>query len=161
MLKESLFGKMKTWNTVTIILKVISIIFGIIGVGSLLLIGNSPDLLDELGKMGLDTSIYQLDAISLTITSVIIIIQVVIVVMAIMNAKKIKNMEQINNLPYILILIVQAYSIIDTVISLISGIEVSILVTIISALIGTLISVGPAVMVLLKNKEIGKLEEEN
>ena len=161
MLKESLFRKMKTWNTVTIILKIISVIFGIIGVGSLLFIGNSPDLLDELGKMGLDTSIYQLDAISLTITSVIIIIQVVIVVMAIMNAKKIKNMEQINNLPYILILIIQAYSIIDTVISLISGIEASILVTIISTLIGTLISVGPAVMVLLKNKEIGKLEEEN
>ncbi|WP_099203593.1 hypothetical protein [Miniphocaeibacter massiliensis] len=163
MLVEKITKKMKTWNT-------IFLVFSIIGV-----------VLSAIGLIGIIFNKAEINVLNTIISVVIFIITIYTIFIAIQNNKKIFEGTDINIIAYILKLLITAYSIIITIMQLITGdikktaeaelstlptdqveavLAITIAVTIGVAIIGWIIAILPSVRILMLNKKYKKLKEE-
>ena len=165
MIKEQIFRKMKTWNTVFIIFSIIGAVFSVFSLGSAIAI--NPEYL-------------KYNMLNVVIAVVILVVSIYTIIVAIQNNKKIAEEKEINTIPYILRLIIQAYSIITTVITFFNGslettleatgmglpaeemqmvITIGIITGVVTLLISTVIGVLPSTRVLMLKGKDKKLEE--
>ncbi|QQK07345.1 hypothetical protein [Miniphocaeibacter halophilus] len=159
--KERLFKRAKGWNTFIIVIKIITVIFTVLGLVSLYAINNSKEVRDQLIAVGTDMSVFETSTFDNIISIIILIITIGIIVMAIMNSKKMKNQELFNITPYILIILLVIYSVATTIISAVSlNVPGAMMSIIINMIISILINVLPSVIIISSYNKINNIMGE-
>ncbi|MDL2310770.1 hypothetical protein LJC13_02185 [Peptostreptococcaceae bacterium OttesenSCG-928-C18] len=168
MLREQIFRKMKTWNTVFIVFGIIGLAFSVFGLvsGAILI----PDY-------------FSINMIETVISLVMLVVTIYTVVVAIKNNKIIAEEKEVNVIPYILTLMMQAYSIVMGVVSIFNGsieanlsmngldnvstadtkmlLTIGMITAVVTLAISALVGILPSLRVLMLNGKAKKIEEVN
>lgn len=120
MYSDKIYKKISSWNTFYIIFGILSSLMGAYGLYGNLTWKSTYEKYKDMGVLdGVSMENYKPNIFNVVISAIVLVITIYTIVLAIKNRKNIRDKIQLNILPYIITLILQVYSIITAVITMI------------------------------------------